>query len=187
MGCANDGECPCPWSCYDNNPPVIENDFFPVYTAFKEAFNSIQKDVIKQEKIYLISTQSIDQFIKIINNSKILELIKEKKDDKIKNEENNLRRKKTEFKKINNIKIYDSYKECADLAQKDDDVKNEFIIANKTFIEKINIEKIDNIDEKYVLLNIDRNNSKMDIDFPVSHKNVNIIEKRTGIYKFVEN
>ena len=172
-------------SCCCNNPLVNENVYFEAYKSFKETFTSIQNKN-KLEDIYLISTKSIDNFIKIIEKLKILEKIKENTND-LKNIENNLKREFQQYQNINNIIIYDSFSPCEELAIKDDDKENEFIIVNKAFIDKINTENIDNIDEQKVILNMNRNNSKMDILFPISQHSIDIIEKRTGIYKFVIN
>ena len=180
MGNANNDNDPC----YCNNPVVIENIYFPAYRIFKGIFISIQnRNDIKLEDIYLISTKSIDSFIKLIEKCKILEIIKEKKDEYLKIEENNLKRESERYKSVNNIIIYHSYRQCEDLSKKDDD-ENEFIIANKAFIEKLSTERINNIDAQKVTLNMNRNNSNMNIFFPVSQYNIDIIEKRTGIYKF---
>ena len=184
MGNSNNDDDSC--CCF--NPPVIEDVFFPAYKIFKDIFISIQnKSAIKLEDIYLISIKSIDSFIKLIEKFKILEKIKENNDDDLIKAENNLKKESQQYQKVNNIIIYHSYILCEDLAKKDDDKENEFIIVNKAFIDKINTENIDNIDEQKVILNMNRNNSKMDILFPISQHSIDIIEKRTGIYKFVIN
>ena len=47
----------------------------------KEIFLSLQYDKIELKNKYLIQTKSIPQFIEIIENSKIFDLIKDKKSD----------------------------------------------------------------------------------------------------------
>ena len=169
-------------SCCCNNPLVNENVYFDAYKSFKETFTSIQnKNVFKLEDIYLISTKSIDNFIKIIEKLKILEKIKENTND-LKNIENNLKREFQQYQNINNIIIYDSFSPCEELAIKDDDKENEFIIANKAFIDKLSTKRIN---KQNVILNMNRNNSNMEIFFPTSHNKIFIIEKRIGIYKFI--
>ena len=187
MGNEDEKCCPC-----FGKPKVIEEktNFDLVYNAMKEIFLSLQYDKIELKKKYLIQTKSIPQFIEIIENSKILDLIKEKKSDNdIINSKNYDDLKKNYYKyhnENNDIIFFDSYNDCEKLSKIKDDPDNEFIIVNADFIKKITKKEID-LEGKNVKINIDKYNSKMEIYFPISQRIINFKEKRTGIYQFLEN
>ena len=186
MGNKN-GKC-C--SCFDK-PIVIEEktNFDLVYNAMKEIFLSLQYDKIELKNKYLIQTKSIPQFIEIIENSKIFDLIKDKKSDNdIINSQNYYNLKKNYYKyhnENNDIIFFDSYNDCEKLSKTKDDPDNEFIIVNANFIKKITKKKNYNLNGN-VNINIDKYNSKMEINFPNSQKTVYFNEKRTGIYQCCE-
>ena len=189
MGNEDESCCPC-WG----KPEVIENDFFLAYYAMKDIFLSLQYDRIELEKMYLIKTKSIPQFIEIIEKSEILDFIKDnKKSDKDIIKSKNYKYLKKNYHKFhyedNDIKIYDSYNDCEKLSKMKDDPDNEFIIVNADFINKRTNKENYNLDGKNVKINIDKYNSKMkmEIYFPISQKIINFKEKRTGIYQFLEN
>ena len=162
MGCDNDVDFSC-FNLGDYKPPAYKA--FENMKSIINDFNNKKINVMEQK--YLISTESIKEFIKIIENCKALE----KFDDDIKNKLIN------SFKNYNfekNIKIY-KYDDCENVA-KDKEGKNEFIIVDNIFIENMKVKK-----DNYQTVDIDI--SKMEIKFD-PNKVINFEEIKSGFFRF---
>lgn len=135
----------------------------------------------KENEIYLISTKSIPIFIKLIEDSKILENKNSSNDQVIEQLEISLSDlfSRNEYRPEKGIKIYSKYAVCKDIIYENDDEKNEFIMVKKNFIKKIG-----KTGEKNVLLKLEKN--KNQIYFPDDKLSLDFIYKRKGICKFVD-
>ena len=165
--------CDCDRNLFCNN---IDEDYekMPAYKAY-ESMKSIiddfnNKDIKEMNEIYLISTDSIKNFINIINTHNALgTIINDKKKDLIKSFKN------YEFEK--DIKILDKYEVCKNIAEGKKG-KNEFIIVNQIFIENMKIKNGD-----YHTVKIDK--EKQEIKF-FSDEVINFeeISNKIGLFKF---
>ena len=82
---------------------------------------------------FLICTKSIPNFIKLINDSKILEKLDFRNIENIDNLENDFIKFFTDYELDKNIIIYSDYQLCKSLK----DTENEFIIVGNQFIENM--------------------------------------------------
>ena len=165
--------CDCDRNLFCNN---INEDYkkMPAYKAY-ESMKSIiddfnNKDIKEMNEIYLISTDSIKNFINIIKTHKALgTIINDKKKDLIKSFKN------YEFEK--DIKILDKYEVCKKIAEGKKG-ENEFIIVNQIFIENMKIKNGD-----YQTVKIDK--EKQEIKF-LSDEVINFeeIKSKIGFFKF---
>ena len=132
MGCFGNERINVYWESL--NHIILESDF-----------DSIEEDF----KLYLISTESIPNYIKIINKFNLLE-------NKNKRKNESLKKIFEKYSLENNIKILNDFNYCKDISQKKEEKQNEFIIVNENFF-YIN----DGIEtEKYVYLRVDKDNPK---------------------------
>ena len=152
------------------------------YTLYKHIFT--ESDIIKSQKenIYLISRDSMYNFIKIIEDSKILEIKNNSDEETIKKKENNLAKLFDDYQLEKNIKFYDDYNQCKKIGCDNDESENEFIIVNKEFLEKIRIE---NIYDSNVLITFEENTNKKEIYFLTEEHSLEIESIRCGIYRFI--
>ena len=119
----------------------------------------------------------------LIEDSLIMKY-KNKSDDKIfEIVKNNLIEKFENYELEKNIKIYNDYKECKNLADRKNEKKNEFIIVDESFL---NIMKMNNYENNSVLIKWNSNEHRHIIYFP-HDKNYLWFEneiKREEIFKF---
>ena len=148
-----------------NNEKVAE--LFSAYKSFENIINYIKNfNKLENEHVYLISTKTIPNFISIIK--------------KYYGNEKKLKKHFADYELERNIKIYSNYLECINVAKNTDE--NEFIIVDKEFIDNMEIR-----DYNSVILEVDKDNSK--ITFPVSQYQINFKQKgnELGIYEFFIN
>ena len=148
------------------------------YENFYEAYKTmIHIKDINKEKVtldaFLINIHSIPNFMKIISSSNA---------DKEKISKNAFENYVLDKK----IKLHYSFEECEYIFSHDLEKENIFIIVVKSFFEKMNL-NLNDLDQKYVIINIDKNKSSYSIKFPLSNKSVNFIELKSGIYQFNRN
>ena len=141
----------------------------------------LESDLINLEedsKLYLINTESIPNYMTIINQNALL----------VNNSKRNEESLKNLFEKYSleeSIKIIDDFNICKDMAQKNDVKQNKFLIVNEYFF---NIkDKPENEKEKYVNIRVDENNKKNEIYFPNSNETLEIKYKENGIFNFIIN
>lgn len=125
---------------------------------------------------YLINVNTIPNFIKIIENSKL-------NNNNIINSEKIIKNAFKYYKPEKKIKLYYLFEECKYISNKNLENENKFIIVNEHFFNFMNIKILDKND-KYVIINIDKNKSDYSITFPLSNKSLNFIELNPGIYQF---
>jgi len=123
---------------------------------------------------FLINIHSIPNFMKIISSSNV---DNEKKISKNAFENYVLDKK---------IELYYSFEECEYILSHNLEKENNFIIVIESFFEKMKL-NLNDLDQKYVIINIDKNNSSYSIKFPLSNKSINFIELVSGIYQFNRN
>jgi hypothetical protein len=128
-----------------------------------------------KSKVYLISIQSIPNFIDIIESSKIFK-IKEGLYENIEEYENKLKNTFKKYKIEEEIIIIDNLP--SNIENNDD----EFIIVNPEFLDKM---RILNKENNYVLLNWDKTKNEKTIFFPEKNENSLFKTERIGIYKFI--
>ena len=152
------------------------------YSSYRHILiDSDLKKLFDKEPVYLISTESIPNFIKIIENSNIL---------KYKNDSNyktlgiiikNLMKSFDDYKLEKNIKIYNDFTQCKDLAGGSNEKMNEFIIVDEKFLY---IMKIINYLNDKVLIKWNKKKDRKIIYFPKEKLNLAFENKRKGIYEF---
>ena len=157
----------------------FEGDYLKLYR-----FILIESDVknIGQNPYYLISTDSIPIFIKIINESKILEYKNNPSKDLVDAYEKNLIYSLESYALEKNIKIYYNFEECRNLANDNNEKGNEFIIVEKQYLDIMQIEKEKG---KFVLINYEKNNDGYSIYFQEPKLNLGFEFKKPGICKFI--
>ena len=133
--------------------------------------------------LYLLSTKSLSNFIKIIEQSKILEHKNSSTNEPIDKYEKKLKRLFEEYILEEGIKTYDNYDLCNDIAKKKNNI-NEFIIVTLDFLELIKLQKQY---LKYVLIKLDESKNKNYIYFSKYDKRLYFNCKRKGIYEFITN
>ena len=88
------------------------------------------------------------------------------------------------YKLERDIKIYNDFIECKDLAGGNGEELNEFIIVIKGFLRIMNYEEKREL-EKFVLIKWDDNRARNEIYFPNEELSLFFDKKRLGIYKFI--
>ena len=131
-----------------------------VYENFKKTFKKLK--IIRPqnlEDIYLLSTNSIPKFVQFIKQPVVLtNLHSDNNGDD--SEFRNYLSNDIDYELFQNIKSYDSYQPCKDIAERNEDDENEFIIVEKDFIESI-ISNNDMLINRKVKLNINENEMKI--------------------------
>ena len=120
---------------------------------------------------YLISTSSIPNLKNLLEKTGILE------DEENKDFFDFFR----EYDIEKNIIVFSDYNECNEIAKKNDEKENEFIILDKKLIDNLKIQA----NNKSVKL--DKNKSIIQIKFSSSQKEIKIQEKKFFFYKFIPN
>lgn len=163
--------------------------FFNAYLSIKNIlFKKIYpKNQIPNKEVYLIGTNSLQNFIKILENNKIFEGFHELK---IKNQNLNIEKEeklKEAFKdyslKKDIPKIYSNYPDCKEIFEKQKN--NEFIIVDADFIRNF---KISDAKFKYVnIIEIEKDNL-ITIKFPITKKIIIAKEKdnKAGFFEFTK-
>ena len=142
------------------------------YNAYKSMIHmkNIKKNEISFDA-FLINTHSIPNFMKLISSS---------------NDKNDKKISKNSFKNYvldKKIKLHYLFEECEYILDNNLEKENTFIIVDKSFFEKLNL-KINALNQKNVIINIDKKSSSYSIKFPLSNKSINFIELTSGIYQF---
>ena len=159
------------------------NIFSNLYDLFKQMITDLKdNDKNIPNDIYLIKVKSIPNFIKPIEESKILDNLKDGKEKEIIVIEKKLKKENQNYQLEKEIKIFSDYKPSKTISEKADE-ENEFIIVDLNFLEKM-VENIDEYKNKKVSLIFDKSQSKMEIKFQSSNYSLKIKEKRSGIYEF---
>ena len=158
---------------------------FDAYTSIKTIFELMQlyKNFNTVSfKAFLISTNSIPKFMKIIKNSKILNYLNDKNKNDLKDLEDKLNYELSAYEIEKNIKIYYDYNELKKISKEDNENENEFIIVDELFCRIMKIEEYFN---EYNKLNISINKSIMKITTDDYSDIFYFTQKENGIYKFI--
>ena len=147
--------------------------YFEMYNSMKLILLNLQQMNFILYNIYLIKANSIPNFINIINNSGVLGKLEKKIDE---SECEAGLKKLFEGYQIETPEFLKDYKECIEIKEED----NEFIFANEIFLKKINCF---GENEKFNVI-LKKNSNKIEIEFPVSTKIIQIKQKKFGLYKF---
>ena len=162
------------------------NQLKEVYKDIKSFISTIRECKEINISKYLISTKSIPNFIKIIEDSHVFENINKSNEntDNLYKSENRLFESFKFYELEDNIKIYCNYEECNSLTKQSNEGDNEFIIVDEPFIINMNINyfNIENMKVNFII-----NKDKiMEIEFPISKKVLMIQQKKIGIFKFIK-
>ena len=156
-------------------------DFFEVYKSIKNIILRYKdkKDSSVSFKAFLISTKSIPNFLKLIQQSEVLEHVLSHKD---KNDTDSYETKLKELLKNydleENIKIYYDYDDLLEIKKKEED--NEFIIVDHFFIENM-IGNLNDNKNKEIIVDIENDEEKWrKIKF--GSKFLGFKEKKVGFY-----
>ena len=159
-----------------NSNITFIDDYLKAFKSIKtESFFKNNADNIKIE-LYLISIESIPLFIKLIEESKVLEY------------QNNEAYMEYFKKSLNNyeieedIKIYHKFEECKNLAGGFDQKKNQFIIVDKTFLYSMNIKENQN---DFIIIIINNSKKPKEIFFPEEKLSLGCEPIKNGFYKFI--
>ena len=115
----------------DDEEETIKS-FYNAYLSIKQIQELINKFKVISFEAYLISTDSIPNFIKIIKSSKVFENINNK--NELKNSELVLKKNLENYELENNIKIIYEYNEIEKIMKNDKEKENEFIIFLKSLL-----------------------------------------------------
>ena len=170
----------------DNNQINLNKEkikkFYKAFSNIIEIKNWISKTNSGSIDVFLISTKSIPNFLKIVNKFQILFQM-ERKSDIIENKEVDLKENLKNYTLEKDIKIYFDFQECKNLVDKDNE-DNEFIIVDCKFLNSMDMR---NFLDKKVELKINNKYSIKKIIFSNSEEYLYIIEKKPGIFKFYTN
>ena len=139
------------------------------------------KKILDKTPVYLISTESIPNFIKIIEESNIFKYKNYSNSKTLEIYENNLKKSFQDYRLERKIKIYNNYTLCKDLAGGNNENMNEFIIVDEKFLKIMRIEN-DLNDE--VLIKWNKNRDRQIFLFKKAELNLDFESKRKGIYRF---
>ena len=139
------------------------------------------KKILDKTPVYLISTESIPNFIKIIEESNIFKYKNDSNSKTLEIYENNLKKSFKDYRLERKIKIYNNYTLCKDLAGGNNENMNEFIIVDEKFLKIMSIEN-DLNDE--VLIKWNKNRDRQIFLFKKAELNLDFESKRKGIYRF---
>lgn len=146
----------------------------------------IESDLKKSKydlKVFLISAESIPEFLKIIEESKILEYKNNSTENMMKIYEKQLIELFKGYKLETNMKIYNDFVTCKDIAGDNNEKANEFIIVDQKFLEITELEKEN--EDKYLLIKYIDNRQK--IYFPKADLSLDFRYKRKGIFCFTND
>ena len=150
-------------------PKGKKNDnYFKAYKTIKSLITSFKNNKI--DNLYLISTESINNFIQLIKQYKVFRNSKE---------ETRLKKSLYNYELEQNIKIYYDLEECQKLITQNNE-NNEFIIVNEEFNKYMNIKYNENMS-----VEVDKTNWK--IIFNSKEEKISFKENEIGFYQFVEN
>ena len=176
-----------------NNSGILNNgkiqNFIESYKIIRQIKNSIynNNEADAPLKVYLISTNSIPQYIRLINNNiNNIDKIKENEENcEINENRGNVESAFTIIRELGKYEpeIYD-YQLCEDIISKNNNEKNEFIIVNENFLKIMNM-KIPEKNDRTVELKYYKTVSKIQMTFPKSHETVFIVEKSENINNYI--
>jgi len=139
---------------------------FKFISAFKDV-SSMQTKLNNNSNFpincFLISAQSIPNFLNIILNSK-------EETDRLEN--------LIKYQLETNIKVYDDIDTCLDIYYKNDE-RNKFVIVGKDFIKNMEIKEGNQV-------KLEKNNNKIKVVFKDKNGKIIIIKDSNYIYKFFE-
>ena len=172
----------CKKDLEDNEKRIKINKLKEVYNDIKSFISIIRESKEINNTIYLISTKSIPNLIKIIEDSHVLENIDKSKEntDNLGKSENKLFESFQFYELEDNIKIFCDYEECNSLTKQSNEGDNEFIIVGEPFIKNMNI-NYSNIENMKVNFHINKDKI-MEIQFPFSKKVLMIQQKKNRYF-----
>ena len=142
------------------------NKQFKFTSAFKDV-SSMQTKLNDNSNFpincFLISAQSIPNFLNIILNSK-------EESDRLEN--------LIKYQLETNIKVYDDIDTCLDICYKNDE-SNKFVIVGEDFIKKMEIKECNQV-------KLEKNNNKIKVVFEDKNGKIIILKDSNYIYKFFE-
>ena len=146
---------------------------------------SIEKKESPINNIFLITTNSIQNFINIIKQPEFLNDLEnenESVDDEL------LLNKLKNYEGDKKIKLLSNFVDCWRLAEQDIEKENEFIIVNKDFIDSMGI-NMKNPEKMEVTIEFDKLDDvpRNIVKFRTSKKILTFIKKQSKFYKFVPN
>jgi hypothetical protein len=168
----------------ENNNKKYNNNYNDAYISIKEMILLLKPFNTISLNAYLITTNTIQNFIEIIKSLKILDLLINGDSVNLQSSEEKLRKKLNKYTLENNIKILYDYNDCLNIREKNDAKENEFIIVDELFCRTMNINDYYDEDKK-IKINIDRKNSKYEIILK-NKKIFDFEEKTIGFYKFTK-
>ena len=187
MGCSN--------SININSSSLILKikNFIKSYLIIRKIIDSIF-NYDNPLKVYLISTKSIPKYMTILNNKiNNIDSICEKKVIEENNEINenssnyksqfNIFNELGKYEPENDFKIYD-YQSCKEIKEQNNNEINEFIIVNEEFLKIMNM-KIPENEDKTVELKFNKNISKIQMTFPISHETIFIEQKSNNDNNYI--
>ena len=138
--------------------------------------------------VYLVSTKSIPNFIKILKKQFNKEI---RNESELMDIEKKLREKFKDYIIEKNIVIYNNYQNCLDIINQKKN--NEFILTGEKFFTNFEIESKKYKGREVKIIEINKKEKKMIIKFPTSEKILEAKEKQKGYFQlnaistYVEN
>ena len=156
----------------DNKETREKNISFNSFNAYKELESTIkninEKEIIKDKEVFLIKSNSIKNFIALIEDA--FKNNNEEENDEIKN-------KFSSYKLETNIEIISDYQEFIKLKEEE----KKIIVVNENFLKNMNMK---NFKKKNVLLNKNKNGLK--IKFATSLEEAGIEKFNNYSFKLFE-
>ena len=176
----------------DNNKEktiIKEENIRKIFNAYSSIKDFLIKYIYGKENIsidngievYLVSTKSIPNFIRLLKEQYKSEI---KDESELLKMEEKLRDKFKEYVIEKDIVIYNSFQECSNIIN--DEENNEFIIVDETFFKNLNINEGKYRNKEVKINEINKEEKSIKILFPVSENMISAKEKQKGYFQFCE-
>ena len=168
----------------DNNKETTK--IFNAYSSIKDflikyIYGKENISIDNGIEVYLVSTKSIPNFIRLLKEQYKTEI---KDESELLKMEEKLRDKFKEYVAEKDIVIYNSFQECSKIIN--DEENNEFIIVDETFFKNLNINEGKYRNKEVKINEINKEKKSIKILFPVSEKMIGAKEKQKGYFQFCE-
>ena len=176
----------------DNNKEttiIKEEHIRKIFNAYSSIKDFLIKYIYGKENIsidngievYLVSTKSIPNFIRLLKEQYKIEI---KDESELLKMEEKLRDKFKKYVIEKDIVIYNSFQDCSKIIN--DEENNEFIIVDETFFKNLNINEGKYRNKEVKINEINKEEKSIKILFPVSEKMIGAKEKQKGYFQFCE-
>ena len=172
----------------NNNTEILVNrkKFMDAYGIFKSKAILFRNNGSFKIDAFLINLNTINKFMEIVKKSNVLDDLSNNNMENLnslKILENNL----SNYTPEKNIEIYYDYIKCKNIAENERENNNRFIIVDKTFLTKMDIQNYENKGVKVDVVANEIRNRRMKVIFNGNNENCICFKEITfGIFSFIK-